>query len=118
MGKRNENRLGYKKTKLGWIPDEWQLRTIGELTEINPRRAIAPMSTRITFLAMSDISDDGRILRQRPRRYSEVCNGYTAFKNGDVVIAKITPCFENGKGFVAAGLMNGVGFGSTEFHVL
>jgi type I restriction enzyme S subunit len=104
VNKRNENRPGYKKTKVGWIPEEWFPLKI--------------VDTHITFLAMSDISDDGKILSSTQRRYSEVCNGFTAFVEGDVLIAKITPCFENGKGFIAYNLVNGLGFGSTEFHVL
>ena len=44
----------------------------------------------------------------------DVSGGYTYFKENDVVVAKITPCFENGKGSIAKGLVNGVGFGTTE----
>ncbi len=67
---------------------------------------------------MSDISEDGRVLNYQIRKYSEVCEGYTPFEDGDIIIAKITPCFENGKGAIVTGLLNGLGFGSTEFHVL
>jgi type I restriction enzyme S subunit len=56
-------------------------------------------------------------LRPEPRPYNEVANGFTAFRDGDLLIAKITPCFENGKGGIADKLQGGVGFGSTEFHV-
>ena len=52
------------------------------------------------------------------RPFAEVKSGYTPFREGDILLAKITPCFENGKGAIAKGLSNGVGFGSTEFHVL
>jgi len=52
------------------------------------------------------------------RPLSEVNRGYTSFKEGDVLFAKITPCMENGKSAVARGLKAGVGYGSTEFHVL
>jgi type I restriction enzyme S subunit len=48
----------------------------------------------------------------------EIDPGFTPFQEGDVLFAKITPCMENGKGLLARGLVNGVGFGSTEFHVL
>ena len=44
--------------------------------------------------------------------------GYTYFRNGDVLFAKITPCMENGKGAIAKNLKNGIGFGTTEFHVI
>ena len=47
-----------------------------------------------------------------------VYDGYTYFADGDLCIAKITPCFENGKGALAAGLTSGVGFGTTELHVV
>jgi type I restriction enzyme S subunit len=52
------------------------------------------------------------------RRFGEVKKGYTVFREGDVLFAKITPCMENGKMAVARGLHNGIGCGSTEFHVL
>ncbi|TCT18229.1 restriction endonuclease subunit S [Thiobaca trueperi] len=52
------------------------------------------------------------------RELGEVYNGYTYFADGDLCVAKITPCFENGKGALAAGLTNGVGFGTTELHIV
>jgi type I restriction enzyme S subunit len=52
------------------------------------------------------------------RTFSAVSKGYTRFCDGDVLFAKITPCMENGKIAVARGLTNGVGCGTTEFHVL
>src|SRR5207302_10765392 len=52
------------------------------------------------------------------RSYAMVRKGFTAFANNDVIMAKITPCMENGKAALARGLQNGIGFGSTEFHVL
>ncbi|MCL5005140.1 MAG: restriction endonuclease subunit S [Acidobacteria bacterium] len=58
------------------------------------------------------------ITRPGTRPFSKVRNGFTAFQNGDVIFAKITPCMENGKAAVARNLMNGFGFGSTEFHVI
>lgn len=61
---------------------------------------------------------DGMISAPQVRPYSEVAKGYTAFLESDVLFAKITPCMENGKAAIAAGLINGIGFGSTEFHVL
>jgi type I restriction enzyme S subunit len=61
---------------------------------------------------------DGQIGISTTRPYAEVKKGYTAFRNGDVLFAKVTPCMENGKMAVARNLSNGQGFGSTEFHVL
>ena len=52
------------------------------------------------------------------KQLSEVSTSYTYFENGDVLLAKVTPCFENGKAGIARGLVNGIGFGSSEFYVL
>ena len=60
----------------------------------------------------------GAITRPEERGYAEISNGYTYFEEEDVIFAKITPCMQNGKHAVASGLLNGFGFGSTEFHVL
>jgi type I restriction enzyme S subunit len=63
-------------------------------------------------------ADRGTIANATTRRFVEVRRGFTAFRDGDVIIAKITPCMENGKAAIARKLQNGLGFGSTEFHVL
>jgi type I restriction enzyme S subunit len=60
----------------------------------------------------------GAISQTSMRRVSEVEKGYTNFRDGDVLFAKITPCMENGKCAIAKNLTNGIGFGSTEFHVI
>ena len=67
---------------------------------------------------MSDVSESGQWTVRQSRLLRSITVGLTAFEEGDVLIAKITPCLENGKGAHAAGLENGIGFGSTEFHVL
>lgn len=67
---------------------------------------------------MPSVSEDGIIDTSITRSFSEVKVGYTFFEENDVIFTKITPCMENGKGGIATGLMNRVGFGSTEFHVL
>jgi type I restriction enzyme S subunit len=67
---------------------------------------------------MSDVSESGRWTFKQSRSLRSVTTGFTAFEEGDVLVAKITPCLENGKGAHAIGLENGIGFGSTEFHVL
>jgi len=74
---------------------------------------------KVTFVPMSAVSDEhGTIETPKEIEYSRVSNGYTCFQNGDVIWAKITPCMENGKSAVAKNLLNGFGFGSTEFHVI
>src|SRR3989338_6644354 len=99
----------------------WGTKKLKEICEINPSKAeIRKMSegTVVSFLAMADVSENAEILNRQERKLSEVKNGFTFFKNDDVLVAKITPCFENGKGAFVENMVNGVGFGSTEFHVL
>ncbi|MDE5772518.1 MAG: N-6 DNA methylase [Ruminococcus sp.] len=73
--------------------------------------------TPVSFIEMASVSNDGHITNQVTKSLSDVKNGgYTYFAEGDILIAKITPCMENGKCAVATGLKNGIGFGSSEFH--
>lgn len=97
----------------------WGLTTLGECCELNPRRP-KNMNSDIeySFVAMPSVGNDGIIDSSITRPYSEVCKGFTYFAENDVLFAKITPCMENGKGGIAVDLVNGAGFGSTEFHVL
>ena len=92
-----------------------------EAVELNPRpdRGAVPDALEVTFVPMATVgAATGRIAATEVRRFGEVKKGYTVFREGDVLFAKITPCMENGKMAVARGLRNGVGCGSTEFHVL
>ncbi|MCW4150863.1 restriction endonuclease subunit S [Halomonas sp. 18H] len=89
--------------------------------EVNPARYIPDglkLTSKVSFVPMADVSESGHWFGSQVRRLNEVATCFTNFKNNDVLVAKITPCFENGKGAFAADLENGVGFGSTEFHVL
>ena len=61
---------------------------------------------------------NGAITRPEVKPYQAVRKGYTYFEEGDVLFAKITPCMQNGKHAIARDLLDGIGFGSTEFHVL
>lgn len=85
---------------------------------VNPSKTSLNDNEDVSFLSMADISVDGYILSSQRRRYSDVRNGFSSFINDDVILAKITPCYENGKGAIVRDLINGVGFGSTEFYVL
>jgi type I restriction enzyme S subunit len=67
---------------------------------------------------MEAIGERGELDASRERPIAEVASGFTCFQDGDVLVAKITPCFENGKGALVRGLLGGVGFGTTELHVL
>ncbi|MFW5720764.1 MAG: restriction endonuclease subunit S [Bacteroidota bacterium] len=119
MSDSNANKPGYKKTKLGWMPEDWDIYKLKRIAEINPSKP-KPKNENIliSFIGMADISNDGKLLSSKKKLFSEVKNGFTSFKNGDILIAKITPCFENGKGILANNLYNEIGFGSTEFHVV
>ncbi|EJW6290580.1 restriction endonuclease subunit S [Escherichia coli] len=72
----------------------------------------------VTFLAMAAVSEKGEISSQETRILHETKKGFTYFERGDVLLAKITPCFENGKATLTNNLNTQIGFGSTEFHVL
>lgn len=103
------------------VPSTWTVRKLGEICEINPRKTEAfklPQNLEVGFLAMADISENARITRWQRRELGTVKVGFTFFKNGDVILAKITPCMENGKGALIEDAPNGMAFGSTEFHVL
>lgn len=99
------------------------MRTVylSEAVELNPkpdRRALTD-DTEVSFVPMAAVeAASGHMDPSAIRRYAEVKKGYTHFQDGDVLFAKITPCMENGKMAVAHSLRNGVGLGSTEFHVL
>ncbi|MCP5227409.1 restriction endonuclease subunit S [Accumulibacter sp.] len=92
-----------------------------EAVELNPRpaRGSVPDDLAVSFVPMAAVeAGTGRMDASAGRTYAEVKKGYTFFREGDVLFAKITPCMENGKMAVARGLRNGVACGSTEFHVL
>ena len=92
---------------------------LSELIEINPSLGKRLSDeTEVSFITMADVSEVGEIIHSSIRRYTEVKTGFTFFRDGDILFAKITPCMENGKGALVSNLCNGIGFGSTEFHVL
>ena len=82
------------------------------------QRQVLTGVTQATFLPMENIGEQGELDCSIIRDIDDVRNGYTRFFDGDVVVAKITPCFENGKGALIRGTLNGIGFGTTELHVL
>ena len=99
----------------------WGMSSLGEICEINPKKSQDARLTNgllVSFVSMPSVSESGDIDTTQVKPYDEVKTGFTYFAENDVLFAKITPCMENGKGAVATGLYNGIGFGSTEFHVL
>jgi len=99
--------------------DSGQPTLLSEIAEVNPSsKSKCKDEELVSFITMADVSEDGEIINQQSKMYGEVKKGYTVFQDGDILFAKITPCMENGKGALALNLINGIGFGSTEFHVL
>jgi type I restriction enzyme S subunit len=103
------------------VPSGWRETRLRYAALLNPSKAEAralPAGTEVSFLPMEAVREDGTFDLSQTRAVEEVAGGYTFFRNGDVLLAKITPCFENGKAALVDGLQSGFGFGSTEFHVL
>ena len=95
---------------------------IADVCTVNPRKsqlAELKQDTQVSFVPMADLNEH-RIAFQPSdeKQLSEVSTSYTYFEDNDVLLAKVTPCFENGKAGIARGLLNGIGFGSSEFYVL
>ena len=112
----------YKPSGVAWlgdVPTPWAVERLRFRVRLNPSFS-KPLSTDlpVSFLPMEAIGDDGALDLERTRPVGEIASGYTYFEDGDVAIAKITPCYENGKGAVLAGLAEGVGFGTTELIVM
>ena len=94
---------------------------ISEVCAVNPRKSQLTKrpDTRVSFVPMADLNEPQIDFQPRDEKVlSEVGASYTYFEDNDVLLAKVTPCFENGKAGIARGLLNGIGFGSSEFYVL
>ena len=102
------------------LPNGWLQLGIAQIAEINPRHDKNLLDDLdATFVSMGALSETGWCLsKTETRKFGAIRKGYTHFSEGDVLFAKITPCMENGKAAVASGLVNGVGCGTTEVHVL
>lgn len=99
------------------LPSSWCWTRLLDLGEINPRND-APEEALATFVPMAAVSErHGYPVAGEKSKWGDISKGYTHFANGDVILAKITPCFENGKSAVISHLPHGIGAGSTEFHV-
>lgn len=98
-------------------PDGWEIKRLRFVTSRNSWEGMTA-SSEVTFLPMEAIGDRGELDLSGARPSEEVQSGYSRFRDGDVVVAKITPCFENGKGALIRGTLTGIGYGTTELHVL
>ncbi|MDP0501411.1 MAG: restriction endonuclease subunit S [Verrucomicrobiota bacterium JB022] len=100
------------------IPASWCWSRLVDLGEISPKNE-ADYTQEASFLPMASISErHGADVIPENRTWGQIAKGYTHFKNQDVVVAKITPCFENGKAAVIRGLPSRIGAGTTELHVV
>lgn len=102
------------------LPKGWEWKTLSAVSEVNPRRPRIERDDDVltSFVPMEDVDEvDGKFRRVQLKPYREVKRGYTYFEENDVLFAKITPSMENGKTAIAQGLVDGFGFGTTEFHV-
>jgi len=95
-----------------------RLRFLTRRTPSQEQRQLLAKASQVPFLPMEAIGEQGELDLSAVRELQDVYSGYTQFFEGDVVVAKITPCFENGKGALIHGTVGGVGFGTTELHVL
>jgi len=104
------------------LPETWGTARLTDVCDLNPRLLTEDRpddTVEVTFVPMSAVDESqGVISKPEVRTFAEVAKGYTSFREHDVLFAKVTPCMENGKAAIAGALSNGLGFGSTEFHVL
>jgi len=108
--------------KMKSLPRGWNWLRLREIAEINPKipnKEAIPDNREVQFLPMKLVEEvSGIIHLTEVRKYAEVKKGYTSFVDGDIIFAKVTPCMENGKIAIVDNLINGIGFGSSEFHVI
>jgi len=103
------------------LPSGWKTATLSEIAEINPRlqRSSIEDSAEVNFVPMRAVEPEGGgLTKPEVRTYGEAKKGFTSFLSNDVIMAKITPCMENGKTTVVPNLPYELCFGSTEFHVV
>ncbi len=104
------------------IEPSWDMVELGQVVTINPRKSEVQsldQLTSVSFVPMEDLNENEiSFVPTKNKQLQEVYSGYTYFRDNDVLLAKVTPCFENGKAGIARGLTSGIGFGSSEFYVL
>ena len=115
----------YKPSGIEWIgeiPEHWRVKMLKYVADINPSKKNYSFEKEsedeIVFLPMEKVFENGMINQEKKKKINEVSTGFTYFEIGDVIVAKITPCFENGKGALLENLETNFGFGSTEFHTM
>jgi len=117
------DKRGFKDSGIQWIgkiPEGWVVRRLRFNALVNPsgKKALSDPKLLVKFLPMEKVSENGEYDTESKAEYKDVSSGYTYFEDNDILVAKITPCFENGKGALVNNLEYGFGFGTTEFHVI
>lgn len=112
-----------KDSKVEWlgdIPAHWAPKRMRFCMKTNPSKGEIKLNDDelVSFIPMEAVGELGGLNLDAEKELGEISGGYTYFADNDVVVAKITPCFENGKGAIARGLKNGMAFGTTELHVM
>lgn len=104
---------------LGEVPEHWEITKVKYIAELTPKKSELSVEENqlCTFVPMEKLKL-GTLIKDEEKPIAEVIGGYTYFKDGDLLLAKVTPCFENKNMVVASGLKNGIGFGSSEIYVL
>jgi type I restriction enzyme M protein len=103
------------------IDPEWETVEIGSVCEFNPKKSEVRNladDLKVSFVPMADLNEHRMLFNiKQIKNKAEVYKGYTYFKENDVLLARVTPCFENGKSGIARNLKNNIGFGSSEYFV-
>lgn len=104
------------------VDPAWPTKPVAEVAQVNPKKSEVkdlPEDTPVSFVPMAVLEENREgFTPTEVKRLDEVVGSYTYFRDDDVLIAKVTPCFENGKGGIAKNLASGIGFGSSEFYVV
>ena len=102
---------------IGEIPEGWGISKIKFVSHFNPQYTIVPHEGDVVTFAPMDCIKNGYYINKESV-YNKANTSYTPFQEGDIVMAKVTPCFENGNIAIMAGLSSGYGYGSSELFVL
>jgi len=101
---------------------EWPMVKLDDVCEINPKKTEVkelPADLMVSFLPMEDLNENRIAFHpQKEGTIGKLLKSYTYFRDNDVLLARVTPCFENGKSGIAKNLLNGIGFGSSEYTVI
>jgi type I restriction enzyme S subunit len=99
------------------IPTHWEHTRVKYIGELTPKKPVIDRKLECSFIPMEKLKTDS-ITLDETRVVGDVYDGYTYFQDEDILMAKVTPCFENKNIAVAKNLVNGIGFGSSEIYVI